>query len=105
VGEKGKREKGEKVGHLSGIRLLKTQLFCHPERSEGSHLSKNARFFAPLRMTSWRNFGFSWLGDVMARQAVLGIGKAPVAEPGNQKIPRDQLKVRLKRHLTDLIEF
>src|SRR4030042_3312996 len=32
-------------------KLFQNQLFCHPERSEGSQLFGNARFFASLRMT------------------------------------------------------
>jgi hypothetical protein len=33
------------------ISYFKIDLFCHPERSEGSKLIGNTRFFATLRMT------------------------------------------------------
>jgi hypothetical protein len=33
------------------MRAVENLFFCHPERSEGSELAANARFFAALRMT------------------------------------------------------
>jgi energy-converting hydrogenase Eha subunit B len=37
-------------GGITGS-YFKTCVFCHPERSEGSQVIKNTRFFASLRMT------------------------------------------------------
>jgi hypothetical protein len=37
---------------------LQNLFFCHPERSEGSQVIENSRFFASLRMTETKILGF-----------------------------------------------
>jgi hypothetical protein len=39
-------------------KLLQGLFFCHPERNEGSQVIENSRFFASLRMTTYKSLGF-----------------------------------------------
>jgi hypothetical protein len=55
--------------YYNQLSLLQNRFFCHPERSEGSQLFENARFFASLRMTSVVKRDFARASIVMLNKA------------------------------------
>ena len=45
--------------NVKGLSLLQNSDVCNPERSEGSYLVRNIRFFAALRMTRKGKISFA----------------------------------------------